>query len=175
MNHSNYLADIVVGDAWLPSTVSSSTGVSLLVCRTEATDVAVRALGAKERVKVVEVSTAEVEESQKRQVVFGDFAYAYSDYLDEIGVHHPDMVAPNRPAAKLADRADVAKFHKELTKKLALQRAGQYRYLRVRKATVELPRHLAKYLDWFFVRILRIKSLTGRRKEVPRAQLREFS
>ena len=175
VNHSNYLADIVVGDAWLPSTVSSSTGVSLLVCRTEATDGAVRAIEAKERVKVVEVSTAEVEESQKRRVVFGDFAYAYSDYLDEIGVHHPDMVAPNRPAAKLADRADVAKFHKELTKKLALQRAGRYRYLRVRKATVELPRHLAKYLDWFFVRILRIKSLTGRRKEVPRAQLREFS
>ena len=41
--------------------------------------------------------------------------------------------------------------------------------------TVELPRHVAKYLDWFFVRILRIKSITGKRKEVPRAQLREFS
>jgi coenzyme F420-reducing hydrogenase beta subunit len=175
INHSNYLADIVVGDAWLPSTVSSTTGVSLLVCRTAGTDAAVRVLEKEERVKVVEVSTAEIEESQKRRVVFGDFAYAYADYLDEIGVHHPDMVGPNRPAAELAPRKDVARFHRELTRKLALQRAGRYKYLRVRKATVELPRHMAKYLDWFFVRILRIKSLTGRRKEVPRAQLREFS
>jgi hypothetical protein len=47
VNHSNYLADIVVGDAWLPSTVASTTGVSLLVCRTEGTDAAVRALEAK--------------------------------------------------------------------------------------------------------------------------------
>ena len=176
VNHSNFLADIVVGDAWLPSTVSSTTGVvAARHAAPRAPTPRVRALEAQERVKVVEVSTAEVMESQKRRVVFGDFAYAYSDYLDEIGVHHPDMVAPNRPAAKLADRADVAKFHKELTKKLELQRAGRYRYLRVRKATVELPRHIAKYLDWFFVRILRIKSITGKRKEVPRAQLREFS
>jgi hypothetical protein len=135
----------------------------------------VRTLEAADRVKVVEVSTDEVMESQKRRVVFGDFAYAYIEHLDEIGVHHPDMVGPNRPAAELHDRAEVAKFHKELTRKLALQRAGRYKYLRVRKATVELPRHVAKYLDWFLVRVLRIKSLTGRRKEVPRAQLKEFS
>ena len=28
VNHSNFLADIVVGDAWLPSTVFTKTGVS---------------------------------------------------------------------------------------------------------------------------------------------------
>lgn len=174
INHSNYLADIVVGDAWLPSTVSSTTGVSLLVCRTEATHELVQAMSAADKVKAVEVSTDEVMESQKRRVVFGDFAYAYAGYLDEIGQHHPDMIGPNRNATKLAPRRDVEKFHRELMRKLKLQRAGRYRYLRLRKATVELPRHLSKYLDWFFVRILRIKSLTGRRKEVPREQLREF-
>ncbi|MEJ7585302.1 MAG: Coenzyme F420 hydrogenase/dehydrogenase, beta subunit C-terminal domain, partial [Acidimicrobiales bacterium] len=174
VNHSNYLADVVVGDAWLPSTVASQTGVSLLVCRTEGTHVAVQELAAAERVKVAEVSTAEIMESQKRRVVFGDFAYAYAAYLDEIGVHHPDMVAPNRSAARLSERREAEKFHKELMRKLELQWAGRYRYLRIRKATVELPRHLARYLDWFAVRVLRIKSLTGKRKEVPRAQLRDF-
>jgi coenzyme F420-reducing hydrogenase beta subunit len=174
INHSNYLADIVVGDAWLPATVASRTGVSLLICRTEGTHNAVRALQEAERVKVTDVTTADIMESQKRRVVFGDFAYAYSAYLDEIGVHHPDMVGPNRPAARLSPRKDVVKFHKELNRKLELQWARRYKFLRLRKATVELPKHVKKYLDWFFVRVLRIKSLTGQRKEVPRTALRDF-
>ncbi|MGH3681052.1 MAG: Coenzyme F420 hydrogenase/dehydrogenase, beta subunit C-terminal domain [Natronosporangium sp.] len=174
INHSNFLADIVVGDAWLPSTVATKTGVSLLICRKPETDRAVREMARAGAVKVTDVGTADIMESQKRRVVFGDFAYAYSAYLDEIGVHHPDMVGPNRPAARLAPRKEVAKFHRELTRKLALQWERRYRYLRLRKATVELPKHVKKYLDWFFVRILRVKSLTGQRKEVSRDQLRDF-
>lgn len=174
VNHSNYLADIVVGDAWLPSTVATKTGVSLLVCRKREADEAVRALERAGAVKVTDVTTAEIMESQKRRVVFGDFAYAYAAYLDEIGVHHPDMVGPNRSEARLAPRRDVVRFHRELTRKLRLQWARRYRYLKVRKATVELPRHVQKYLDWFFVRILRVKSLTGRRTEVSRDRLRDF-
>lgn len=174
VNHSNYLADIVVGDAWLPSTVGSATGVSLLVCRSEKAEAVVDALAEADRVKVVDVTTAEIMESQKRRVVFGDFAYAYAAYLDELGLHHPDMVGPNRVASELSDRKEVARFHRELQRKLELQWARRYKFLRFRKATVELPRHLARYLDWFLVRVVRIKSLTGKRKEVPRAQLREF-
>ena len=34
INHSNFLADIVVGDAWLPSTLTTKTGISLVICRT---------------------------------------------------------------------------------------------------------------------------------------------
>jgi hypothetical protein len=146
----------------------------LLICRTEGTHNAVRALQEAERVKVTDVTTADIMESQKRRVVFGDFAYAYSAYLDEIGVHHPDMVGPNRPAARLSPRKDVVKFHKELNRKLELQWARRYKFLRLRKATVELPKHVKKYLDWFFVRVLRIKSLTRQRKEVPRTALRDF-
>ena len=36
INHRNFLADIVVGDAWLPSTVMTKTGISLLISRTPA-------------------------------------------------------------------------------------------------------------------------------------------
>lgn len=174
INHSNFLADIVVGDAWLPSTVSTRTGVSLLICRKPETDQVVRAMAEEGVVKITDVTTAEILESQKRRIVFGDFAYAYSAYLDEIGVHHPDMVGPNYPAARLARRKDVEKFHRELTRKLSLQWGRRYRLLRFRKATVELPSHVKKYIDWFFVRILRIKSLTGQRKEIAREQLRHF-
>jgi coenzyme F420 hydrogenase subunit beta len=174
INHSNFLADIVVGDAWLPSTVATRTGVSLLICRKPGVDEAVRTMVREGTIKVTDVSTAEVLESQKRRVVFGDFAYAYSAYLDRIGVHHPDMIGPNFTAARLAAQKDVERFHRELTTKLRLQWARRYRLLRLRKATVELPPHLKKYLDWFFVRVLRIKSLTGQRKEIPRDQLQDF-
>jgi hypothetical protein len=154
--------------------VATKTGVSLLICRTAQTDEAVRALAGAGSVTVTDVTTAEIMESQKRRVVFGDFAYAYGAYLDEIGVHHPDMIGPNRVEARLTPREDVAKFHRELTRKLELQWSQRYRYLRLRKATVELPKHLAKYFHWFFVRVLRVKSLTGQRKEVSRDQVRGF-
>ncbi len=174
INHSNYLADIVVGDAWLPSTVTSKTGVSLITCRTTEAVETMNRLAADGRIVVAEVTTAEIEESQKRPVVFGDTAYAYAAYLDEIGVHHPDMVGPNRPAARLAPRKQVAAFHRELTRKMQLQREGRYRLLYWRKATVELHRHTARYLRWFGVRVLRLKSLTGKRQEVPKDLLRGF-
>ncbi|MDZ7678655.1 MAG: Coenzyme F420 hydrogenase/dehydrogenase, beta subunit C-terminal domain [Acidimicrobiales bacterium] len=174
INHSNFLADIVVGDAWLPATVTSKTGISLLTCRNAEAEATVRRLAADERIVIADVTTAEVEESQKRPVVYGDVAYAYADHLRELGVHTPDLQGPNRPAAQLAPRRQVAKFHRELVRKLALQRAGRYRYLYVRKATVELHRHLMRYIRWFAVRVLRIKSLTGRRREVPKELMKGF-
>jgi hypothetical protein len=57
---------------------------------------------------------------------------------------------------------------------MQLQAEGRYRYLRWRKATKELRRFLTRYLQWFLVRILRIKSLTGQRREVPREKLADF-
>jgi coenzyme F420-reducing hydrogenase beta subunit len=174
VNHGNFLADIVVGDAWLPSTVATRTGISLVINRTADADGLLRELEAAGRVVCNDVTVEEIKESQKRRVVFGDFAYAYADYLDEVGVHRPILEGPNRPAAHLADRDEVAFFHQELTRKLALQRQGRYRFLYWRKATKELPRFLARYWEWFTVRILRIKSLTGERQEIPREELSRF-
>jgi coenzyme F420-reducing hydrogenase beta subunit len=174
VNHGNFLADIVVGDAWLPSTVATRTGISLVINRTAAADGLLRELEDAGRVVCNDVTVEEIKESQKRRVVFGDFAYAYADYLDEVGVHRPILEGPNRPAAQPADRDEVVFFHQELTRKLALQRQGRYRFLYWRKATKELPRFLARYWEWFTVRILRIKSLTGERQEIPREELSRF-
>lgn len=174
IDHGNFLADVVVGDAWLPSTVTTRTGISLVIARRPETTELVHALRRAGRVVVTEVSTREIEESQTRGIALGDFAYAYADYLDELGLHRPDMTGPNRAAARLAPRSEVAAFHRELGIKTALQRQRRYRFLRVRKATKELRKFLWKYLRWFLVRIVRIKSLTGQREEVPRSDLREF-
>lgn len=174
INHSNFLADIVVGDAWLPSTVMTKTGISLLINRTEAADRTIRTLAEAGRLTFSEVTKAEIEESQTRRVLFGDFAYAYAEHLDALGRHRPDMVGPNRAVARLSDEREVASFRRELERKLELQWAGRYRYLWGRKATKELRRFVMRYVDWFLVRVVRIKSLLGRRHEVPKEKISKF-
>ena len=174
INHGNFLADIVVGDAWLPSTVSTTTGVSLVICRTPRAAETMKMLADRKRVVVAPVTEEEVIESQTRRVALGDFSYAYADYLEEMGVHRPRMIGPNRPAAKLVPRSAVAKFHRENRRKRRLQHAGRYRALYWRKFTLELGPFVYRYIRWFFVRILRIKSLLRMRAEVPQERLTGF-
>ena len=174
VNHGNFLADVVVGDAWLPSTLTTRTGISLVICRTPETTALVAALEDAGRIVTTDVGEGEIEESQTHRVAMGDFAYRYAEYLDELGLHRPDMIGPNRPEAELVPRAEAVAFHRELGIKTALQRRRRYRRLYWRKATRELPSLVWRYLRWFLVRVVRIKSLTGRRKEVPRESLKDF-
>lgn len=174
INHSNFLADIVVGDAWLPSTLTTKTGISLVICRTPESRGLVDHLEQQGRVVATEVTTEEIRESQTDRVVFGEFAYAYSEWLAELGAPVPVMIGPNRERANLRPRREVEHFHKELARKLELQWAGRYRFLWVRKLTVEFRKFAERYLRWFLVRVLKIKSLTGRRKELPREKLSIF-
>lgn len=174
INHANFLADIVVGDAWLPSTVTTKSGVSLIISRTPATDALIRELAESGRIVLSEVTTAEIEESQTHRIAFGDFAYAYADYLKTNGRFAPDLHGPNREGHIPVSEEEVEWFLHELERKLELQRRRAYRHLWWRKATKELPRLLRRYVRWFLVRILRIKSLTGQRQEVSREQLSDF-
>lgn len=174
INHSNFLADVVVGDAWLPSTVTTRTGISLVVCRKAGSAGLIDGLVEQGRVIATEVTVDEITESQTRRVVFGDFAYAYADYLKKVGEHCPEMTGPNRKAARLVDPEVVERFHLELKQKLELQRERRYRRLWWRKATIEFPRLAVRYLKWFFVRVLKIKSVLGMRKEVSREKLSIF-
>ena len=174
INHSNFLADIVVGDAWLPSTVRTSTGVSLIICRSEQAAAAMRTLERKERIRTAEVTREEVVESQTRRVAFGDFSYAYAEYLKKIDEFCPEMVGPNRAAARLSPEEAVRRFHRENRIKIRLQQQGRYRYLYWRKLTLEIRPFLYRYIRWFFVRIVKIKSLLGTRKEVSKHKLAGF-
>lgn len=174
VNHCNYLADIVVGDAWLPSTVGTKSGISLVIARRGETEAVLSRLAERGAVRVVRVGPDEITESQSRRIIFGDFAYAYADYLREIGEHCPDMAGPNRAKAKPAARGQVAGFHRGLLLKRRLQREGKYRTLWFRKATVEAGPFVMRYVRWFFVRVLKIKSLLGLRREVASDLLKDF-
>jgi coenzyme F420 hydrogenase subunit beta len=155
INHANFLADIVVGDAWLKSTLGTRTGISLVINRRRESDQLVRQLADRGRVVYSEVTVNEIRESQKPRIAFGDFAYAYAVYLDELDLHRPKMDGPNRSAANLATRREVERFHSEMKRKLELQRTRRYRFLFWRKATKELGRFLSRYWDWFSHRVLR--------------------
>jgi coenzyme F420-reducing hydrogenase beta subunit len=174
VNHSNFLADLVVGDAWLPSTVFTKTGISLVTTRTAEATTLVEELAVAGTCVVEHVGTEEIRESQTDRVVFGEFAYAYADYLTEIGAHVPKLVGPNIDAGGRKPRRQVEKFHRELVRKQSLMRQRRYRLLKWRKATLELPQFLSRYVRWFLVRIVRVKSIGGTRTEVPRSQLSRF-
>jgi coenzyme F420 hydrogenase subunit beta len=165
VNHGNFLADIVVGDAWLPNTLRSKTGVSLVTCRKPATVELLQRLSDDGRVILAEASTEEIRLSQKDRVAHGDFAYAYADFLDEIGVHRPDMTGPNRSVAVLAPRREVEHFHRELQRKLAIAAKRRYRLLWVRKGTVEINRFAGRYLNWFRNRVIGDRSSRQRLEE----------
>ena len=175
INHSNFLADLVVGDAWLPSTVFTKTGISLVICRTEYAESILTRLVESGSCVSIEVGEDEIRESQTERVVFGEFAYAYADYLRSQGIHTPSLAGPNKGHGTPKPRRQVAKFHRELVRKQSLMAARRYRYMKVRKATLELRGYVMRYVRWFMVRILRVKSLSGQRKEIPRERIQGFS
>ena len=100
-------------------------------------------------------------------MAFGDFAYAYAEYLKELGVPCPHVRGPNRSETRLVPRKIVERFRRDLSRKRELQESGRYRLLWWRKATLEMGRLAARYLRWFFVRVLKIKTLLGVRDEKP--------
>ena len=174
VNHGNFLADIVVGDAWLPSTVFTKTGISLVVCRSEKAEQVLQGLVDDGSCVSLQVTEDEIRESQTERVVYGEFAYAYAQHLRSLGGHVPELHGPNEGHGQLHSDKVVANFHRELVRKQALMAARRYRYMKFRKATLELRSYVMRYVRWFTVRILRVKSLSGQRKEIPREKLSAF-
>jgi len=175
VNHGNFFADLVVGDAWLPSTLFTKTGISLVVCRTTFAEQVHQRLIDTGRCVSTQVTEDEIRESQTERVVFGEFAYAYADHRRSLGLHTPELHGPNEHTGGRRPAREVAAFHRELTRKQRLMASRRYRLLRWRKATLELPKLAQRYIRWFLVRVLRIKSVTGSRDEIPRSRFEGFS
>ena len=84
------------------------------------------------------------------------------------------MTGPNRDAAPPVYPGEVERFHAEFERKRELQAARRYRALWWRKATVELRRHVGRYVNWALVRVLKVKSMFGRRDELDRGDMARF-
>ncbi len=174
VNHGNFLADLAVGDAWLPSTVFTKTGISLVICRTSKAERLHSKLIEMSRCVSIEVTEEEIRESQTSRVVFGEFAYAYAEFRRKEGLHTPALHGPNQHEGSRRPTREVKRFHRELVRKQRLMAQRKYRLLRWRKATLELPKFVKRYVRWFLVRVVRIKSISGARNEIPRSRFEDF-
>ncbi len=150
VNHINYLADIVIGDAWLSRVSNTTTGVSIVICRTKKSDEIMARLSRTGKIRIAEASEADLVESQSRNFVYGDFAYAYASYLDSIGQFTPDLIGPNRDAAKLLPASEVSRFHQKYQQKVHMQQEGAYRQLWLRKLLFDVPGYAWRYTQKVF-------------------------
>ena len=146
VNHINYLADIVVGDAWLQSVSDTATGVSIIISRTESAQELINSLEEKGRIITADASEEEILESQGRRFTYGDFAYAYARHLRSEGKFTIEMVGPNRSEAQLEPERIVRQEHKEMNKKIKMQQAGKYKALRQRKLLVDTQRYFVRFV-----------------------------
>ena len=138
-----------------PRLADSETGVSVVICRTKESDRFLRGLADQGRVRLVESSAADIIESQSRRLVYGDFSYAYLDYLAQVGVDKPHCEGPNRPEARPTPQRQVAQFHLENQRRARLMRQRRYRALWWRKLLTSAFRY-----GWSFLvkRLARLRA-----------------
>lgn len=174
INHSNLLADIVIGDAWLPSTVFTKTGISLIITRKSLSQKIVLQMKKNGLLRITPVTNAEIIESQKENVVHDNFSIPYREYIDSIGEYTPTFKKPLSKSFRPIEKKHLKKFHKILEKKIQLQRKNRYWTLFYIKYTKELHKFIMKYINWFLIRKIKIKSILGIRKEIPSEKLNNF-
>lgn len=136
INQHNMLADIVVGDAHIPECMYSKTGISLVISRSKVAEKTLRDMSEQKTITLKKVANETLIRSQKRDRLYGDFAYSYLDYLEEIGEPVPKIQAPNRAKHRSIPRSKLEKFHRSYQRKLALQKKGKYWQILIEKYTL---------------------------------------
>jgi len=145
-NHVNFLADIVVGDAWLDRAKPTRTGISLIICRSEVGEEVLRSAQSNARITTLPTSVDDIVESQSANLVFGHFAYSWAQYLRETGRHAPSLLGPNLGMAKPIDRSQLVAFDSDISGKVALQRKGRYREMLWRKIGFDMFRYGLRFV-----------------------------
>ena len=174
VNHTNFLADMVVGDSWIESTRFSKTGISIMLCRTANATKIAREMEACGRIKLKHVTDLEVVESEGEHLVYGQFAYPYADYLREIGTNAPVLKGPNKGHGTPATWPDISDFHSKLVKMNKLMQSGKYRTILLRKLTHEGHRLTWRYMRWLIQRILNVLKLSRKNRSIQHDDLSGF-
>lgn len=174
VNHGNFLADVVVGDAWLPCTLKTRTGISLVICRTSAATGYVNTLSNENTIVAVDATEDEVIESQTPRVVYGHYSYPYAEFCRQNGLFAPTFTGPNTTKTEPVSDNAIKSFHTRLLAKRRMQNQRQYRRLFWYKYSREFWPFISRYFRWFFVRVLKIKSLLGVRHEIASDRMEIF-
>jgi hypothetical protein len=174
VNHINYLADLVVGDSWMQSTRFSKTGVSLAVCRSAKASTLFHEMVQANEVVAHKVTENELIESEGEKLIYGGFAYRYSDVLRNSGLAPPKLIGPNYGHGVLVASSEAESYFRKSRAKQKLMASGKYRMLWWRKVLLEGYLIAFRYLRWFVNRALRFKKITGKDKRISRNDLKGF-
>jgi coenzyme F420-reducing hydrogenase beta subunit len=174
INHGNFFADIVVGDAWLPSTIKTRTGISIVVTRRKSGSEMLAALRDAGKLRLIDARLDDLVESQTHRVAYGDFAYPLMARAREKGHFVPELVGPNHAGHTPSGAESVDEFLATNAHKRRMHALRKYRRLFVRKLSVEIKPYAQRYIRWFGVRVLKVKSLFGQRQEIAATDLRDF-
>lgn len=172
INHTNFFADLVVGDSWMQSTRFTKTGVSIAVARSANGLRAIQEMQERGQIVSHEIGEKELLESEGESLVYGEFAYAFSALLRKLGEHAPHLQGPNQGCGRVSPQTAVIKFYDELMLRRKLMMQGRYRALWWRKMFLEGHKITRRYLTWFISRALRLKAITGRDRDLSREELK---
>ncbi len=169
VNTQNMLADMVVGDSHLPECSFSKTGISLIIARSKKVVNLLNMMKKDNLIRLLKTDDDLLVRSQKREKLYGDFAYSYMEYLKSIGYVVPEIVAPNKSGAIFVDRKKIEKFHKDYQHKVKLQRKGKYWQILIEKYTINgmsiyprlINQILNKFINKFKNKSLNLKSKTA--------------
>lgn len=146
VNHINYLADIVVGDAWLKRVSATRTGVSIVISRSATGQQIFQTLINKNKIVSLPASETDIEESQGRNFTYGDLAYSYGNFLRQKKMFTPNLIGPNLSKSRPVALREIINFDRENRKKILLQHNRSYWQLWFRKIGKDALRYLLKFL-----------------------------
>lgn len=174
VNHTNFLADLVVGDSWMQSTRFTKTGISIVIGRSKVATDLLRKMELSNRLVLHEVSEQELTESEGDSLVNSSFAYSLIDWLVKNDTHVPRMKGPNHKWSKKIPEEIIEKYQKNLSSRQKLIFKRAYKEIWWRKILMDGHKMSLRYLKWFVNRVLRLKKLTGKDKHLKRADLINF-
>lgn len=175
VNHSNFLAEIVIGDAWLPSTLFTKTGISLVITRTKRATKIIEEMKKNGSINLLEVSKDEILASQSKEVVSNSSAIKRINYLNSISKFTPKFKLDNDIFPNYEFDKKTSKEMQRVFTKRKLISQSKFKKLYYRKLLVEFFPLFKRYLIWFLKRVLRFESVFGKRKELKNDKLKIFN
>ena len=152
INHTNELADISVGDAWLPKTSLSQAGVSLLITRSRFGQNIVDELYKGGLLKLDESNIEDLISSQGLDSVRGDSAYSLQALLTAEGEFSPVLRGTNFREAKISVENALRREYKSTKRKRNLQYSRRFRRLMIQKLVLEGHRYCLRVLKSRLIR-----------------------
>ncbi len=144
-DHVNVLADVAVGDAWLDR--KRGQKLSIAIVRTERGERAMSDMRARGAIDVEDGATADIDESQSRDLVQGQTARRVGSYLRGRGMHAPRFLfSQSGDSAPAPSASDQRRFGLELRLRDLLRR-GAYRRYRLAYFLGNLNRSVRGYVS----------------------------